>query len=220
MSRFERNIGTITQEEQDILATKNVCVVGCGGLGGYAIEMLVRLGIGKLTVIDGDTFSENNLNRQIYARVDLIGASKVLETAKRCKLINPGCKVTPQKAFINASNATSLLDHHDIVIDALDNASSRLILEHACEKLNIVLIHAAVREWNARICTIYPGDRTLTKLYNSDGGFPTPSVPSFVPAFAASIEVSEATKFLLGRGEVLRNKILTVNLLDNQFSYT
>ena len=68
--RYTRNIGTISEDEQAALATKRGCVVGCGGLGGGVIEGLVRIGVGHLTVVDGDVFDETNLNRQVLTNED------------------------------------------------------------------------------------------------------------------------------------------------------
>ena len=217
MAKYERNIGAITHDEQMLLGQKSACVVGCGGLGCYVIEMLARIGIGSMTVIDGDTYGESNMNRQLFARFDNLGASKVIEAAKRCKLIAPSMQINPVKAFLNPSNATALLDGHDIIFDALDNPSTRITLQNACEQLGIVLIHAAVCEWQAQISVVFPGDRSLTKLYGDDRSYPTPSVPAFSPCFAASLEVNEGIKVLLDRGEHLRGKLLVVDLLNNSF---
>ena len=72
IKRYERNKNLINEDEQNILKNSKVCVVGCGGLGGYIIEMLGRLGVGNITAIDGDVFDESNLNRQILSEVDFI----------------------------------------------------------------------------------------------------------------------------------------------------
>ena len=67
-NRYKRNIGALTIEEHEKLKQFKVCVVGCGGLGGYIIEMLGRIGVGNITAIDGDVFDESNLNRQILSK--------------------------------------------------------------------------------------------------------------------------------------------------------
>ena len=79
-NRYERNIGTLTPEENEKLQTFRVCAVGCGGLGGYVIEELARLGIGHITAVDGDVFQDSNLNRQLFSTEEVLGKSKA-ETA-------------------------------------------------------------------------------------------------------------------------------------------
>ena len=74
--RFLRNIPAITEAEQTLLGQKTVAVVGCGGLGGYLIEFLGRVGVGTIRVIDGDGFEETNLNRQLISEPALLGVNK------------------------------------------------------------------------------------------------------------------------------------------------
>ena len=80
-SQYERNFPAISVEEQEILRRKHVLVLGCGGLGGYLIELLARLGVGRLTVVDGDGFEPSNLNRQLYSAPAVLGQSKAMMAA-------------------------------------------------------------------------------------------------------------------------------------------
>lgn len=89
MKRYIRNMKMLSKEENERLGGFKVCVVGCGGLGGYIIEMLGRLGIGNITAIDGDTFDATNLNRQIFCDIKTLGKAKAL-TAKK----NGACEST------------------------------------------------------------------------------------------------------------------------------
>ena len=92
-TRYTRNIGTISEDEQQLLAAKSVCVVGCGGLGGGIIEGLVRIGVGRLTVIDGDVFDETNLNRQVLSNQDNLGHAKAVEAKLQMRAINDSVQV-------------------------------------------------------------------------------------------------------------------------------
>ena len=74
--RFSRNIPTISEAEQSILRQKRVAIIGCGGLGGYLAEFMARVGVGAITVVDGDSFEETNLNRQNLSLPALIGRGK------------------------------------------------------------------------------------------------------------------------------------------------
>lgn len=218
--RYERNIKTISVSENERLGGYKVCVVGCGGLGGYIVEELGRLGIGKITVVDGDRFDETNLNRQLLSTVDLIGQSKSIAAKKRMEAVNPDIEVIALDVMITEENCHDILSDHDIVMDALDNVSARKLLEKHCEDLNIPLVHGAIAGWYGQVSTIFPGDRILEKLYPSEigkGAEEELGNPSFTPAVIASIQVAEALKVLLGREGILRNKLLSINLLNHEY---
>lgn len=220
MGRYDRNMTCISKEENDSLTHKTVAVAGCGGLGGYIIEMLVRLGIGKIIAIDSDVFEDSNLNRQILSHTDNLGRPKALEAWQRVKLVNPDVELLPVLNKIDESNAKTILQKAEVVVDALDNISGRFALQKACEELGVPLVHGAISGWYGQVTTILPGDKTLDKIYSniSDAEIKNPlGNPSFTPALTASIEVSEVLKLLIGRGEVLRNKMLFMNLLNNNF---
>jgi len=220
MDRYSRNLNSISHDENLILQKSRVCVVGCGGLGGHIIEMLARLGIGYITAVDGDVFETSNLNRQLLSDELSLGKSKALMASERMKIVNSDIKVTPVIEFINESNAKEILAEHDLIIDALDNIVSRLVLEKVCKNLQIPLVHGAIAGWYGQVSSVLPGDDTLSKIYNSDiskGVEKELGNPSFTPALVASIEVSEAIKILLNRGEILQNKLLFIDLLNNEF---
>jgi molybdopterin/thiamine biosynthesis adenylyltransferase len=219
-NRYQRNMNLMTPDENQALRGKRVCVVGCGGLGGYVIEMLARLGVGMITVIDGDVFDETNLNRQLLSEEGLIGQSKAQAAKIRIQKVNSEVMVQPEPVFLKEENAATLVADHDVVLDALDNISSRRILERACEVQGIPLIHGAIAGWYGQVTTIMPGTHVFSKLYPeaADKGIETElGNPSFTPALVASIQVSEALKVLLKKGEPLEGKLLTLNLLDHEY---
>lgn len=222
MGRYDRNMKTLSKEENDNLKNFKVCVVGCGGIGGYVIEMLGRIGIGSITAVDGDVFEESNLNRQILSSTDNMNLSKALEAKARMEKVNPLIEVKALEKMLTEDNACSILNNHDVVVDALDSIPARLLLQRSCKKLNIPMVHGAIAGWYAQITTIFPGDDTLNKIYNVDkqtakGIEKEMGNPSFTPALAASIEVSEVIKILLGRGELLRKKMVFIDLLSTEY---
>lgn len=221
MNRYSRNIGTISLEENEILRKSKVCVVGCGGLGGYIIEMLVRLGVGEITAVDNDVFDETNLNRQILSDENNIGKRKAFIAKKKMEIINSGVEINPIFELLNESNAESILKDHQVVVDALDNIPSRLILQSTSSLLNIPMVHGAIAGWYGQISTIFPGDNTLTRIYGEHNGVKGIEIdlgnPSFTPAVVSSIQVSEVVKILIGRGDLLRNKLLYIDLLNLSF---
>lgn len=210
--RYERNIPSISLEEQEALSKKRVLVVGCGGLGGYLIEYLVRLGVGELTAVDGDVFEESNLNRQLLSGEDVLGKSKAKEAEKRAKNTNSSVKVTSVEAFLTGENAESLVQGMDLVLDALDNASSRLILEDACERQGVTIVHGAIEGYMAQVTVSLPGSGRLHQIYGEAYAPGSKTSLSFTPPFCASIQIAEALKILCGKASSLEHALLLANL--------
>ena len=203
-----------------MLASKRVCVVGCGGLGGYIIESLGRIGVGYITAVDFDVFEESNLNRQITSETGLLGKGKADSAKDRMKRVNPLISVNAVCDMLNEKNAEKLLAGHDLVVDALDSLPPRRLLQDECERLDIPLVHGAIGGWYGQVTVIMPGDRTLDKLYNpgtDKGAEKTLGTPAFTPAVVGSIQASEAIKLLIGRGRILRKKVLNIDLLNGDF---
>lgn len=218
MGRYDRNIGTITIEDQAVLACKSVCVVGCGGLGGGVIENLTRMGVGELTLVDGDVFDESNLNRQVLSNEDNLGKSKALEAAEQMSRINSEITFVAIEDLLNEENAAAIIDGSDLVVDALDNVEARFALEKACSELNIPLVHGAISGWNGQVGVVMPGSGILSEIYmDPEPTDDAPTNPSFTPAVVSAIQASETIKMLLNREEALRNKILMIDLLDHEY---
>lgn len=218
--RYSRNIGTISKEEQAILSQKSVCIIGCGGLGGGVIENLTRIGVGKLTVVDNDMFDMTNLNRQVLSNEGNIGNSKAFEAAEQMKNINSDVIITPIQTEATEENCRQIIADHDLVIDAVDNIKTRIILEKACEEEGITLIHGAIAGWNGQVAVIRPGDKLLQNIYqgNEDRGDELQTGnPSFTPAVVSGLQAAEVIKVLLGREGVLEKKMLMIDLLEHEY---
>jgi molybdopterin-synthase adenylyltransferase len=220
LARYSRNVETLSVEENDNMINKTVCIIGCGGLGGYVIEMLARLGVGKLIAVDGDVFEESNLNRQILSETNKLGSSKALIAVERVNKINPFVDIMAITDRLTLENGAEIIKNANVVVDALDSVETRLILEGLCETANIPLVHGAIGGWYGQVTSIMPGDKTLSYFYKGKNltGIETKlGNPSFTPALVASIEVSEVVKILISRGEILSQKMLLVDLLNNDF---
>lgn len=219
--RLIRNGTTISIEERSILKSKKVFIAGSGGLGGYILEMLLRVGVGQITIADPDVFDSSNLNRQILCREDLIGESKAESAAKRASLVNSEVKMRAYKERVTAENAVSLIGDADIVMDALDSPESRIVLEEAAEELGIPMIHGAIAGWYGQVSVVFPGDGTMKTLYgsNTEAGMEVElGNPSFTPAIIAGIQLSEAIKVLLNKKGILRKKLLYIDLLNQSYT--
>lgn len=220
MIRYLKNKNMLSQEECDMLLGKSVCIVGCGGLGGYIIEMIGRIGVGKITAVDGDVFDLTNLNRQLLCTEQHIGLGKAETAKERRAKVNSEIEFTAISEYLTEENAESILCGHDIVIDALDSISARFILQETASRLGIPMIYGAIAGWYGQVSTIMPGSNFLSRIYRLHEGKGHEAElgnPSFSPALVASVEVSEAVKVMIGRGEVLDGKLLMIDLLNNDF---
>lgn len=218
--RYEKNFSTISEEDMGVLKNSKVLVVGCGGLGGYIIEMLTRIGLGHITVVDGDVFEESNLNRQLYSTMDNLGISKVEVVKKRVYQISPETDLITVPQKLTLENIDPVIQNHHLVIDAVDNITTRLLLESKCNEYDLPLIHGAVAGWYFQLSVIMPGDNLLSKIYGANTENGIESIlgnPSFTPAAAASFQVAECIKVLLNKNLPLRSKLLYVDLLNNSF---
>jgi len=131
--RFSRLDLLYGKEGLQHLAGRSVAVFGLGGVGSYAVEALVRGGIGRLTLVDFDTVDISNCNRQIHAQDGTIGQPKALVMAARCRSINPAAQVEPLQAFYGPDNAAELLDRgYDYVLDCIDHITAKLHLIETC----------------------------------------------------------------------------------------
>ena len=135
-SRNELYWGEVFQQN---LASKNICILGLGGVGGYTAEMLARTGIGNLTLVDFDTVSTSNINRQIIAFQSTINEKKTTLFEKRLKDINPNINITTIDDFYN-ENLKIDFTQFDYVVDAIDSMRSKIHLLETCHKLNIPII--------------------------------------------------------------------------------
>ena len=216
--RYSRNIPALSDAECALLRTKTVAVIGCGGLGGYLIEFLARLGIGSIRCVDGDTFQESNLNRQLLSTVSLLGVNKAEAAADRVKAINPDVQVTAIPVFLDADNAEDLIKDCDAVFDGLDNIHSRRILAQACRSEKIPYIYGAIAGWVAQAAIYMPEDNWIEKLYPEDAIIKDKSALSFTPALCASMQVSLCIRVLSGR-TVQTGKLHYADLLYEEYEH-
>lgn len=167
MERYKRNYSSISKEEQKILSNTSVAIVGLGGLGGYVLENLVRLGIRNFNLIDKDVFDLSNLNRQILATEKTINNQKAKEAFNRALEIDHRVKA---KVFCEKldENSIKMLEGVDVVVDCLDSVNTRLILESLCEKMDLSLIHGAIRGYYGQVGISKQGNRIISKIYKEN----------------------------------------------------
>ncbi|MBC8014501.1 MAG: HesA/MoeB/ThiF family protein [Sporomusaceae bacterium] len=218
--RYLRNIGTIGIKGQLALLQAKVAIVGAGGLGGNIIELLTRQGVGYLRIIDGDCFAPHNLNRQLLATEGNLGINKASAAVRRVAEINSDVYAEGIEQMLDEENAEQYLAGMDIVVDALDTISSRLLVSSATKKLGIPLVHGAIAGFTGQVTTLLPGDIGLEKIYKNNAGADKGielilGNPATTPALAATIQAQEVVKFLTGIGELLHKKLF---YFDTEFN--
>lgn len=221
--RYVRNMKTFSPQDQVALLRAEAGVVGLGGLGGAVVEILARLGVGTLNVIDGDTFEESNLNRQFLSTPRLIAKSKADAAERRIKEINPSITVKQHSQFLDQNNGLDLLSRPDVIVDCLDNLKTRFVLERLCRQIGSPLVSAAVAGSTGHVTTIFPQDQGLKLIYGDPDKIPPQgaeaslgTVPYSV-TFLAALECAEVSKIIQQKGSLLRNKLLVADLNDGVF---
>ena len=218
-NRYLRNVPALTEAECTALRSKTVAVIGCGGLGGYLIEYLARIGVGCIRCVDGDVFEESNLNRQLLSTASSISRSKAEAAAARIREINPDVQAESHSVFLDSSNAGRLIRGCHGVLDGLDTIESRRILADACQKEGIPHVYGAISGWVAQAAISMPGDRLIERLYPEDAQVKDKSVLSFTPALCAAMQASLCVKLLTGR-PMESGKLHYVDLLCEEYEKT
>jgi len=227
-----RQMSIVTRSEQERFKDAKITVIGCGGIGGETIEMLARMGIGELVLVDKDAFDLSNLNRQTLANISDLGLDKSAVAKEKVRLINPYVKVTTYNEHIDQSNIDKVIGDSDIVIDALDNVLTRVIVSRKAKEKGIPYIHGAIHGTLGQISVFLPNsdktyeemfnlpsigkelnDETIEALKNVTSGVPPVIGP--IPNLIGCLEAFEAYKIITGVGKVtVAPKILTFDLLD------
>lgn len=137
-SRFELLVG---RDGLDRLAAASVAVFGLGGVGSFAVEALVRAGIGRLTLVDFDEVNITNVNRQIHAVEQTIGRPKVEVLAERCQQINPAAEIAVRRQYyLEESSEELLAPGFEYVLDCIDHITAKLHLIQSCRERNLPII--------------------------------------------------------------------------------
>lgn len=139
--KYDRTEILLGKDNLEKIKKSKVCIIGIGGVGSYTLEALVRIGVGKITIIDKDVIDPTNINRQIIATTKNIGKSKVDEAKKRINEINPNIKVAAIQDFVDENNVNKYIDESfDYVIDAVDAVNSKVAIIKRCKEINVRVI--------------------------------------------------------------------------------
>jgi len=214
--RYLRSYGTVGLAGQTKLLRSTVAVIGLGGLGGNVVEALARMGVGRIIAVDGDTFVDHNLNRQLLSEEAALTRSKAEAARARVAAINAAVEVVAHAVHLTPQNVEELLGGADVVVDALDRLPARLMLQDGAQRVGIPLVHGAIAGYVGQVMTILPGDAGLHALYGG-GELPAQGIevelgcPAATPMMVAAWQVQEVMKILLGRGQLLRNRMMLMD---------
>lgn len=210
-------------EGQRKLMSAKVLIVGAGGLGSPAALYLTAAGIGTIGIVDDDAVELSNLQRQILHTSKDIGSTKVESAKDTLSALNPDVTITTHCQRLTGDNAQSIIAEYDFIIDATDDFVSKFLINDTCVKLKKSFSHAGVVGFKGQTFTYVPGSLCMRCIFTEE---PPPGTiqdcrgSGIVGATAGvigSIQAAEAVKYIIGIGDLLANKLLTVNLLDVSF---
>lgn len=194
-----------------------VFIAGLGGLGGYLLEHMLRLGPGFIRAADGDVFDETNLDRQLLSAPSQLGRPKAEAAAERAKLVAPGLDFEAVSEFLDGENCLRLLRGCALALDGLDNAESRLVLERGCAEVGIPLVHGAASGLCFEAGVVPPGSGMLARLYPPGRQAMDRMARGPAVAACAAIQCAQAEQILRGERPTLWGKLLTADLAGLSF---
>lgn len=226
-----RQMPLVSKTEQEKFKNAKITVIGCGGIGGETIEMLARMGVGELVLVDEDEFDITNLNRQSLSTTETIGSKKSSIAKQKVELINPNVKVTNYTAHVDETNIEDIIGDSNIVIDALDNVLTRVITSRSANEKRIPFVHGAIHGTLGQITVFLPNTKSYEEMFNlpslnkeltEEVIGDLNNIPSEVPPvigptanLIGCLQAIEAYKIMTGIGKVtVAPKILTFDLLN------
>ncbi|MBU1001612.1 MAG: ThiF family adenylyltransferase [Proteobacteria bacterium] len=216
--RYARNLTTHSLSEQARLLRSRVVVVGLGGLGGHVLEILCRMGVGRISAADGDLFEQSNLNRQLLSSSLTLERTKATAALERARLINPAVELLADGVFWDFEDMETVLAGADLAVDAMGGLDDRPALQRAAAGAGVPLVTAAIAGMSGYVATVLPGQVGPATLFGTGAaaedslGSPAPSV-----AVAASLQCAEALGILCGWAPTLAGKMLIFDLADMTF---
>ena len=211
--------------QQKILNSK-VLIIGAGGLGSPAALYLAAAGVGRIGIADADVVDMTNLQRQVIHHTPDVNKAKVVSAKEKIAQINPDVKVQDHQVQVGASNIAKLISNYDFVIDGVDNFPTKFLINDACVMNKKAYSHAGILRFDGQLFTYNPREE--------DGGCyrcifaeppPQDAVPSCSQAgvlgvlggVVGSLQATEALKYILGKGDLLVNRLLVYNALEMKF---
>ena len=223
--RYNRHLileGFGAEAQQKLLHAK-VLLVGAGGLGSPVALYLAAAGVGTIGVVDGDTVSITNLQRQVLHSTPDVGRPKVVVAKERMQTINPDVCVETYETYLSETNAMELIKPYDFVIDGTDNFATKYLVNDACVMQGKAFTMGGISKYSGQLMTHVPGSACYRCL------FPEPPAKQDVETCAmvgvlgsiagmlGTVQDTECIKYLAGVGQLLTNSMLTFDALSMQW---
>jgi sulfur-carrier protein adenylyltransferase/sulfurtransferase len=225
-NRYKRHLllPEVGTEGQKTLLEAKVLMLGAGGLGSPAALYLAAAGVGTIGIVDMDDVDASNLQRQILHNIDRIGDRKVDSAKKTLTMLNPDVNVVTYDTRLSAENIMDIIAGYDVIVDGADNFPSRYVLNDASVKLGIPVVHGSIFRFEGMVSVFHPKEGPT---YRDMVPEPPPAelapscaeagVLGVLPGIIGSIQALETIKVILGLGEPLIGRILSVDTTEMEF---
>ena len=220
LKRYYRNIilPDVGEKGQMRLKEAKVLLIGVGGLGSSGALYLAASGVGTIGIVDSDSVDLSNLQRQVIHSTEDLDRLKVDSAKEKMEAINPDLKVISCHERVTRENIDDIIRDYDFVIDATDNFEAKFLINDACVSQNKAFSHAGILEFEGQAMTYVPGAACFRCIFKDEP--PKGSERGVLGAVAGmlgTVQAAEAIKYILKEGELLVNRLLTVNSLDMSF---
>ena len=221
--------GHISLCEIDLAGQRRLCdarvlIVGAGGLGSPVALYLAAAGVGHISIIDPDTVSLSNLQRQIIHTTDDLGAPKVTSARRAIEKLNPEVRVDTYDDLLTPDNAPELIGKSDVVVDCTDNLDVRLVINDTCVALGKPFVFGAVRRFEGQLFTHTPGTADYRSIFAPEGDeaetlpCAIDGVLNTVVGVIGALQATEVIKLIVGTGDLLTDRLLTFDAITMTFN--
>lgn len=225
IERYSRHIilQDVGVEGQIKILEGKVLIVGAGGLGAPVALYLAAAGVGTIGIIDGDVVDLTNLQRQVIHFTPDVNKAKVLSAKEKMEQLNPEVKVIAYQELLSTYNIFDIIKEYDIVVDGTDNFPTKFLINDACVLAQKPFSHGGILRFEGQTFTYTPGNACYRCIFDSPpppNAVPTCSQAGVLGSIAGmlgTIQATEVLKFLVNKGELLTNRILTFNALSMDF---
>lgn len=233
LQRYARHIvlPEIGGPGQQALKKARVLVIGAGGLGSPVLQYLAAAGVGVLGIVDDDTVSLSNLQRQIIHATPAVGSLKTQSASDAIAAVNPHVVIESHAVRLTVDNAAALIEQYDVVVDGSDNFSTRYLAADMCAAVKRPLVSAAVGRFDGSLTVLKPYERDADGKANPSYRdlFPAPPPDGLVPSCAeagiigaltgilGTLQAMEVIKLICGIGEPLVGRLLLYDALAARF---
>jgi len=225
LKRYSRHIvlQDMGIEGQQRIMKGKVLIIGVGGLGSPVALYLAAAGVGTIGLVDEDVVDLANLQRQVIHFTPDIGKPKVVSAKEKIKEINPEVKTVIHKERVFADNIKGFIEDYDFIIDNTDNFPAKFLINDACVLEKKAFSHGGVLRFNGQTMTYIPGKACYRCVFKTPPPKDTVPICSQVGILGAvagmlgTIQAAEALKYLIGKGELLTNRLLIFDALNMNF---